>query len=123
MASRRPRLEVPPNTVASGKRRRVAGLAPPGTEATASLRRREAVLKPNDHVRKVLRARPELAALVALELPTSSRLLHPADETDSDATSEDAEEVGQRVTALNRRSRRRIQQALMTAMEAACPRR
>ena len=75
------------------------------------------MLKVSDHVSKVLSKRPELAGLIALELPTLSRLLHPADETDSDATSEDAEEGGRRVAALNRRSRRRIQAALRTAME------
>jgi integrase len=58
-----------------------------------------------------------------LELPTISRLLHPADESDSDGTSEDAEVVGRRVASLNRRSRRRIQQALKTAMTSDCSRR
>ena len=93
------------------------GLEPPDGECCASLRRSEARLKPNDHVSRVLSRRPELAAMVALELPTVGSLLHPADETDSDATSEDAEEGGRRVAALNRRSRRRSQQALKTAAE------
>ena len=81
------------------------------------MKRSEPTLRPNDHVSRVLCRRPELAALVALELPTLSRLLHPADETDSDATSEDEEVGGRRVAALNRRSRRRLQQALKTAVE------
>ena len=95
---------------------------PPGVSAP-SQKRCEPMLRPNNHVAQVLSKRPELAGLIALELPTLSRLLHPAEETDSDATSEDAEEGGRRVAALNRRSRRRVQAALQTAMERSFGRR
>ena len=117
MATRRQCLPHPPDIVPGVKRRRTAGLVPPDGASSSSQRRSEQSLKPNDHLERVLSRRPELAALIALELPTLSKLLHPADETDSDATSEDAEEGGRRVAALTRRSRRRIQQAPKAAME------
>ena len=115
----RPQTADPP----CAKRRRAAKLEPPGDGISPSLKRCEPRLLANDHVAKVLSQRPELAGLIALELPTLSRLAHPAEETDSDATSEDAEEGGRRVAALNRRSRRRVQAALQTAMERSFGRR
>ena len=74
-------------------------------------------MQANDHVARVLAHTPQAAKLVALELRTMCRLLFPADETDSDATSEDAKVAGRRVSALSRRSRQRIQNAFKTAME------
>ena len=120
---RRPNLPPPGPQPPPQKKRRVAGLLPPDSSPTASQSRRETRLAPNHHLEKVLAEQPRLAQLLSLELPTISRLLHPADESDSDGTSEDAEVVGRRVAALNRRSRRRIQQALKTAMTADCSRR
>ena len=117
METRQHCLPHPPDIVAGVKRRRTGGLAPPNGRSSSSLKHLERSLKPSDHLARVLSKRPELAALIALELPTLSKLLHPADDTDSDATSEDAEEGGRRVAALTRRSRRRVQQALATAME------
>ena len=105
------------------KKRRVGRLAPPDASPVATQSRREPTLSLNSHLEKVLAGQPRLAQLLSLELPTISRLLHPADETDSDGTSEDAEVVGRRVAALNRRSRRRIQKALVTAMTSDCSRR
>ena len=120
---KRPHLARPPQTTPQQKSRRTAQLANPSAGQPRTQSRREIALKPNDHLARVLAENPEIFRRIALELPTALRLLHPADETDSDATSEDAEEAGRRTAALTRRSRRRIHQALKTAMEMDLSRR
>ena len=120
---KRPHLARPPQTIPQQKSRRTAQLANPSAGQPRTQSRREVALKPNDHLARVLAENPEIFRRIALELPTALRLLHSADETDSDATSEDAEEAGRRTAALTRRSRRRIHQALKTAMEKDLSRR
>ena len=119
---KKPHLGRPPQTTLQ-KSRRTSQLAGPNSGQLRCQRRRESVLRPNDHLPNVLAENPELVWRIAPELPPALRLLHPADDTDSDATSKDAEEAGRRTAALTHRSRRRIQQALKTAMEMDLSRR